>query len=66
MMSANVDGLLNYHMTSVNCSWDLEADADDGAENQLKISLEVPTVHCSLILLDALEPSHVSMQLSYF
>lgn len=63
-MSASADGLLNYHMTSASYSLDLEAD--DDAANRPEISLEVPTVRCSLILLDALEPSHVGMQSSCF
>lgn len=67
MMSASADGLLNYHMTSVSCSLDLEVDDDDDdAANQPEISLEVPAVRYSLILLDALEPLHVGMQLSCF
>lgn len=64
MMSASADGLLNYHMTSASCSLDLEVD--DDAANQPEISLEMPAVRYSLILLDALEPLHVGMQLSCF
>lgn len=52
----------------VSCSLDLVIVGGvlDDAEDRLEIVLEVPIIHCSLIVPDVLEPLHEDMQLNCF